>query len=277
MKVNKLIKKLSAVAALIFATQTGIALAEENFEESYIKKHDAPGLYDDKFQLFANENGLHYLIERGDDDWYQHYFYKEVLEIIDLDGDGLSEAILRTQGTGNCCGPTYFIISKIQDGFYTISTHPELSGWPSIEVKRTNDLPELWSANVSDGAENNSMEETLTILKFKHGAIEQVAKHYNNAQLEAVIEVTAEELAQINNKVLELDLDSDGEADSLACKYWRRWGAVTCDISSSVFGEVPMKTGCNRFGVLASSTNGMRDLVCDRNSIIKFNGKKYYD
>ena len=207
---NELIKKLSAAAVLIFVTQTSITLAEDNSKEYFIEKHDAPGLYDDKFQLFANENGLHYLIERGDDDWYQSYFYKEVSEIIDLDGDGLNEAILRTQGTGNCCGPTYFIISKIQDGFYTISTHPELSGWPSIDIKQTNDLPELWISNFSDGVDNTSMEKTLAIMTFEKGSLHLIAKHKNSAQLSALAQVTSEELKEIGNKILKVDLDYDG-------------------------------------------------------------------
>lgn len=48
---GKFKKRLSAVAALILVTQTSITLAEENAEKYFIKKHDAPGLYDDKFQL----------------------------------------------------------------------------------------------------------------------------------------------------------------------------------------------------------------------------------
>lgn len=41
-------KRLLTIAALIFATQTSITLAEGNSEEYFIEKHDAPGLYDDK-------------------------------------------------------------------------------------------------------------------------------------------------------------------------------------------------------------------------------------
>ena len=274
---NKLIKELSTIAALIFAIQTGIALAEDNSEEYFIEKLDAQGLYDDKFQLFANENGLHYLIERGDDDWYQHYFYKEVLEIIDLDGDGLSEAILRTQGTGNCCGPTYFIISKIQDGFYTISTHPELSGWPSIEVKRTNDLPELWISNFSDGVDNTSMEQTLAIMNFEKGSLHLIAKHENSALLSALTQVTSEELKEIGDKILKVDLDHDGVEDQLRCSYWSRWGAASCNVVSSKFGDFNLSGGCNRLGILDSSTAGMRDLVCNADTVLKFdlNGLTY--
>jgi len=277
LKVNKLIKELSAVAALIFATQTGIALAEDNSEEYFIEKHDAPGLYDDKFQLFANENGLHYLIERGDDDWYQSYFYKEVSEIIDLDGDGLNEAILRTQGTGNCCGPTYFIISKIQDGFYTISTHPELSGWPSIDIKQTNDLPELWISNFSDGVDNTSMEKTLAIMTFEKGSLHLIAKHKNSAQLSTLAQVTSKELKEIGDKILKVDLDHDGVEDQLRCSYWSRWGAASCNVVSSKFGEFNLSGGCNRLGVLDSSTAGMRDLVCNADTVLRFDlkGLKY--
>ena len=264
---------LSSVLLLMAGTVQ--ILADQHSLRFYVEEESLDGQYADRQLLFVEENGVRYLIEPDKEDWYDEHFYKDIFAIEDLNGDGIDEAILRTQRGGNCCGPSFLIVSRVQEGFYTVISHPELTGWPSLEVKFNETTPELWVRNFSDGAENNSMEETLTILKFKNGAIEQVAKHYNNAQLEAVIEVTAEELSQINNKVLELDLDSDGEADSLACKYWRRWGAVTCDIYSSVFGEVSMSTGCNRVGVLESTTEGLSDLVCNRNSILKYNSQMY--
>ena len=70
---------------------------------------------DPNYKLFVNDNGKTYLIEPENEDWYLGNFYKEVIETLDLDGDGYEEALLRTQGGGNCCGPTFFVISKIED------------------------------------------------------------------------------------------------------------------------------------------------------------------
>lgn len=264
---------LSSVLLLVAGTVQ--ILADQPSLRYYVEEESSDGQYADRRLLFVEENGVRYLIEQDKEDWYNEHFYKDVFATRDLNGDGINEAILQTQRGGNCCGPTFFIISRVREGFYTIVSHPELTGWPSLEVKVNDTTPELWVKNVSEGAGNNSMQETLTILRFKHGNIEQVAKHYNRAQLDALIEITAEELSQSKNQVLEIDLDSDGTLDQMSCSYWRRWGAVTCKIFSSKFGKLALSTGCNRVGVLESSTNGMKDLVCNRSSVFKFNGEEF--
>ena len=99
-------------------------------------------------------------------------------------------------------------------------------------------------------------------------------KHENNAFIFAEHEVTSEELRQINNKEFEYDFDLDGNKDILSCSYWERWGAVTCTLQSSIFGEVLISGGCNRLGILTSVSNGMHDLVCNRSDILKWDTTK---
>lgn len=225
---------------------------------------------DPNYKLFVKDNGKTYLIEPENEDWYLDNFYKEVVETLDLDGDGYEEALLRTQGGGNCCGPTFFVISKIEDGFFSLVTHEELSGWPSVSIRHSEDAPELWVYNVSEGFENTSQESTLTVLKFRNGALQQKAKYSNVAFLVSGLEVTADDVSSGENKILEVDLDFDGRMDQMLCSYWARWGAVSCDIKSSKHGDFHLSGGCNRIGVLETSTDGMRDLVCNRDDIFRF-------
>ena len=88
------------------------------------------------------------------------------------------------------------------------------------------------------------------------------------------LEVTATELSSGENKILEVDLDLDGKMDQMVCYYWARWGAVSCDINSSKHGECHLSGRCNRIGVLDTATNGLRDLVCDKDVVFKFNLEK---
>ena len=92
--------------------------------------------------------------------------------------------------------------------------------------------------------------------------------------IHAAMQVTSEELKTAGDKTLEYDLDLDGSLDRLACSYWERWGAVSCTLSSSMHGELKMSGGCNRIGILTTTTNKMHDLVCDRSDILKWDTEK---
>ena len=50
---------------------------------------------------------------------------------------------------------------------------------------------------------------------------------------------------------------------------------MICEVQSSIYGVVKANTGCKRVGILATTTRGMVDLVCNRFSKFRFNGIKY--
>ena len=244
-------------------------------DENHFKQRDYPKLsgtdYDRFTLLYVLDGGKRYLIEPDRSDWYLDSFHKEVELTVDLDNDGVKEAVLRTHGGGNCCGPTFFIVDKVEDGFFSVLTHEELTGWPSVSIKDGTNGTEIWVHNLSEGYENTSQERTLAILTLKNGKLELRAKYFNHASLVSELEVTAAEVSSGENKILEVDLDLDGKMDQMVCSYWARWGAVSCDINSSQHGEFHLSGGCNRIGVLETTTNGMRDLVCNRDDIFRFN------
>ena len=246
---------------------------KNHFEErNYPKLFEVD--FDKYYLLYVLDKGQKYLIEPNRYDWYVRDAFKEVTATIDLDGDGDKEALLRTQGSGNCCGPKFYIIDKVEDGFFSLVTHEELSGWPSVSIKEGDGGPEIWVNNMSEGMENTSQESTLTILKFENGTLLEEAKYFNSAFLISNLEVTSAEVSSGENKVLIVDLDFDGQMDQMVCSYWARWGAVNCDINSSKHGEFPLSGGCNRIGILETATNGVRDLVCNRDDILRFNQKE---
>ena len=124
--------------------------------------------------------------------------------------------------------------------------------------------------NVSEGVGNISYEHTLTELELVNDKLVVVSKFYNNANLAAIMDVTAIELHETKTKQLIYDLDKDGIDDVMDCNYWDRWGAVMCDITTSAKGEITFGLGCDRIGILETSTNGLSDIICNRRSIVKY-------
>lgn len=221
-----------------------------------------------KRELYVTENGRTYLIEPNKDDWYELYVYKYVHDIVDLDADGVPEAIIKTHYGGNCCGPTYMVVKRVREGFYALLTHDALSGFPKLTVRADLKPVLLEVMNFSEGAGNTSLEETFTQLALINGKLEVVAHYENTAMLAAEVEVTSEELSQLGVKELQYDLDADGQVETITCKYWKRWGAMQCVIQSETLGEVKVSDGCDRLGVLKGMTDGVHDLVCNRNKRI---------
>ena len=105
------------------------------------------------------------------------------------------------------------------------------------------------------GIENTSMEETIVELELVDGKLRLISKSSNKAMVHAVMQVTSEELKATGDKTLEYDLDLDGNPDRLSCSYWERWGAVSCTLTSSKHGEILISGGCNRIGILPTTTN----------------------
>ena len=235
-------------------------------------------LYDRVSKLFAEENGIKYLIELDDKElWYVTHFYKTITAVIDLDGDGIEEVLLETQSSGNCCGPTFHVIKRIDEGFYDILSHEELEGWPSVSINQREDMNTLLVRNYSEGVENTSMEETLVKLELVDGNLRLISKSSNKAMVHAAMQVTSEELKEIGDKTLEYDLDLDGKLDRLSCSYWDRWGAVSCTLTSSQHGELMISGACDRIGILPTTTNKMHDLVCDRSGVLSWDiGQRQY-
>lgn len=232
-------------------------------------------LYDRKSMLFVEENGIQYVIELDDKElWYVTYFYKSIEAVVDLDGDGIGEVLLKTQSSGNCCGPAFLIIKRVEEGFYDILSHEELQGWPSVSINQREKRTTLLVRNASEGTDNTSMEETIVELELVDGRLRLISKSSNKSMIHAAMQVTSEELKTAGDKTLEYDLDLDGTLDRLTCSYWERWGAASCTLSSSMHGELKMTGGCDRIGILPTTTDEMHDLVCDRSDILSWDREK---
>jgi hypothetical protein len=253
---------------------TSAALAAENVNLVYsIEIVDSNQDLIIQRNVYVEENKVKYLIEPNTRDWYYHHYYKEIYKILDLDGDGIDEAIIWTHGSGNCCGDEYLIIKRIDEGFYTVIEDNELS-LVDLEIRHTNEKTILVARDTGDGAGNTSLEETIAYLELVNGELKLIEKHYNTAWLPAEIQITSKELEEKQKYTFSHDIDIDGKQDEIVCNYWDRWGDASCKITSSRFGEVKLPISCDRFGVMASVTNSMHDLVCDRTFVMSWDQTK---
>jgi hypothetical protein len=222
---------------------------------------------------------------------FQDYAKKTVVAVLDLDGDGWDEAVVSANTGGNCCSDAFFVVSKRAEKFFTLQTHEVMHSWEPIAIVDVRGTPTLQVHGISDGVGNTSQEERLSLVQFRNGEIIVLSSVENNALIRANIEVNSFELdgsgkslsfSSLPNETdleadvtLPFDADGDQVVDKLQCQYWERWGAVMCDVVSSQYGLVKSQSGCDRIGILSSFTNGMKDLVCSRFRILRFNGNTY--
>jgi len=212
-------------------------------------------------------------------DNFQKLYSKSIFAEIDLDQDGFKEVILEMHNGGNCCGSEYAVVSYRGENFFSIAEHDALSGagFPTLKIIGGTNKPLLKVVNLSKGAENSSMQTDMYVLEFVLGELKAVSKTSNAALIPAILEVNSNEFDanDPSDIVREFDADGDNVPDQLICKYWERWGSTVCEVESSKYGLINSHIGCKRVGVLATNTNGIRDLVCNQFSILSYDGERF--
>ena len=158
-------------------------------------------------------------------------------------------------------------------GFYLVISHEELLLVTNLTLLEKGKGKNLFVRNKPNGVGNTSLEETIAELELKNGTLNLIYKHFNSALLQAELEVDSKELSKTKRKILKFDIDKDGHIDEISCRYWSRWGDASCEIASTKLGEIRIFS-CDRIGVLASSTDGMHDIVCDRVDVMRWDAEK---
>lgn len=271
-------KAILKISYLISFLLCGVASSDVRYfinEEEYDKK------------LMAEVDGQKYLIEPDpsiDSEW-ESLPYKEIHQVLDLDGDGKLEAIISGIDNGNCCAPVWYIASHRGGSFFTIENKREMYGFEPPSLTKINGVNILIFKPNYTGVDYTSLSETQSLFKFENGRIVQLATLENSALIPSKIELYSETLRLFVEKENNLeatlsmyaDMDLDGKEDEIQCRYWTRWGDLSCKVISTQWGEIHMPWGCDRYGILDSISNGMKQLVCDRSKIISFDGNGSYD
>ncbi|MDP4071470.1 hypothetical protein IMCC1909_19590 [Rhodobacteraceae bacterium IMCC1909] len=218
-------------------------------------------------QLYAVIDSVDYLIAPTHEKWMG--ISLEVIHEGDLDGDGLIDAVISSHQGGNCCAPYYFVVSHRGDGFFSVHHHESMYGH-EIEVKNQGEEHLIEILDAVGSSDYPIEHEELTTLKFTEGNLEMVSQLINTALIPALVEVTGQDVKEADKLIL-FDVDEDGRAEEMIASYWDRWGTVIIgDIVTTSKGKVTFSTGCSRIGFMKTTTNGLHDIVCGRNDVLKY-------
>ena len=107
--------------------------------------------------------------------------------------------------------------------------------------------------------------------------MEFVSKIEETGDIIATTEISITDVSDgFENRALFFDIDDDGEKDEFDCSFWGKYQHFQCSIHATRSGlTVEEFDYCAVLGILDTSTNGLRDLVCDRREIFTFDGIEY--
>lgn len=275
MKHTNLFPKAVSFVVLLAASQS---FAETPTAEYAVQKHTEYNLAATEVeQLHATVAGLEYVLDHPS---WAKYMRINVVETLDMDGDGYQEALIGLHTGGNCCPSDYAIVSHRGDDFFTIYADQMTASWDPPEIKQVNNETRVEFVTISAGADNTYMDEVIEQYALRDGHLKRVRQLSNSAMLYAEPQMTSADLAEAQKASDELivDLDADGEKDAIICDYWARWGSMRCiALSSQHPGNLRFPHSCKRVGVLTTKTNGLFDLACGRNGRLVFNGVNYVE
>ena len=273
---EKQMKILNILFAIVVYTISFAYPSFANQPEFFIKSSDtdseikAPRRSDYGDDLFVRDEGKAYLIQT-DELAYWNYD-KEIIHTADLDNDGVNEAIVAASDGGGHGKIKYFIISKRGENFYSVYESNDFMGC-CLKILSGNILSVF---KYDSGIGVTSQVQEISLFEFQNGNLNLLSTAQNEALIPTLSEINSHEIDQnIGSKSITGYYDDDTEIDKLTCNYWDRWGAMICEVQSSINGVVEINTGCKRVGILETKTRGMVDLVCNRFRKFEFNGIQY--
>lgn len=202
----------------------------------------------------------------------------DVIDQKDYSGNGWNDALVReiTGCGGSASVNTFYFAAYLGDGHFQLS---DAFGYsyqePVIETWHGK-----WSVLVTshnEGFNLDEPQETKERFILDSGQAVRVEKS-ERKELEALIEMRAGDFdLSKTDQTLEIyyDLNGDGIEDSISGRLWERWGRILWTVNLSQRELPESDIGCKRLGILETQTMGFNDLVCDHDTIFRWNGEKY--
>jgi hypothetical protein len=198
----------------------------------------------------------------------------EMVAAQDLDGDQQPDLLVGELAGDHCCPNVYRVISYLGAGQYHQSAPKgHALHTPQIQAKLNAPIIEIENG-VIDPYDSYQTKERFTVeageFKFQSLVQPKELPALDELRIAAFDTIGTDSLIR-----LQFDLDADGKMDRITARYWPRWQRVMWSLN---FGNGKgMEDGIpfQRLGVLASTTDGVHDLVVDYDRILVWKGKRY--
>lgn len=186
----------------------------------------------------------------------------QIVTVRDFDRDGIKDALVTTHGGGTCCPVEYHLVT-LKKGRLIIA---DLEADFSLKyVKEENGRLYLVDQK-TDRAEYFS---------FSGGKL-QLTKTVKSLQaLKEVRGPGGTYRDELPPEILVFDINDDKTDEEIVCNVWTRWGSLLCELPVPGGGVQELHTGCMRFGVLAGSSHGYHEFVCNFDTVVTFNGSRW--
>ncbi|WP_299966110.1 hypothetical protein [uncultured Roseobacter sp.] len=193
----------------------------------------------------------------------------------DFDNNGHTDLLYSWSSGGNCCPPSFGVLSYFGNGVFKDLTHDDFWSWNDPELTTRGTKTRFRVDSVVSGMGGTETSSTMNVFEIADGELVQIENGVATAYVPSLVELFAtdfEKYAISKSQTISvgIDVDLDNEQDTMVCSWWERWGLIVCEIHASAKGMIETSTGCTRVGVLETSSDGVRDLVCNRDTIMRY-------
>ena len=212
---------------------------------------------------------------------------QQIVDQRDFDGDGYRDAlVMANSACSDILFPNdFFFVSALPDGRFVVAALADSHKEAMIEKWKGQ-----WSVVVVSDNTGANLERPLEITRrfvLKAGRAVKVEQH-RRKEIDALVNMRSEDFrsevyltdppaAEPPPHTLEYDLDGDGRADTISGTINEIYGIIMWTVTFADGKQFSSKVGCRRIGVLATTTNGVHDLVCNQDSVLRWDGTKYIE
>lgn len=186
-----------------------------------------------------------------------------VLAVRDFDGDGQPDALVTSDCGGNGCSESSHFVT-VRNGRPVVAVIGHSFHSPKVirvlGAQAVQLQTEAWTRTYTlRGATAVLVAEDVAPVLHPITEIKGVGPEYTG---------------RLKKRTFSTKLKGDRKRYTVSCRIWDRWGSLVCTLPTPS-GPQELSTGCDRFGDLPLMSRGRRMFVCGRDSVVRFDGKRW--